>query len=59
MNEKKQKIEVSAQVVTFDQAKELLADLEVLNEKYDVNFNIERNDCSLLLAGFSTDDPAL
>lgn len=33
----KQNIEVSAQVDNFEQAKELLADLEVLNEKYEVH----------------------
>lgn len=33
----KQTIDVSAQVDNFDQAKELLADLEVLNEKYEVH----------------------
>ncbi len=37
------KIKISAQVETIDQAKELLADLEVLNQKYEVKFEI-RND---------------
>lgn len=39
MNEdqtEKPKITVRAQTETFEQAKELLADLEVLNKKYDV-----------------------
>ena len=39
MNENKE-IKISAQVETIDQAKELLADLEVLNKKYDVKFYI-------------------
>lgn len=36
MNSKKQKIEIVTQIGSFKKAKELLADLEVLNEKYDV-----------------------
>lgn len=41
--EEKKELKVSAQVETIDQAKELLADLEVLSQKYDVKFEI-RND---------------
>ncbi|WP_285936283.1 hypothetical protein [Enterococcus hirae] len=53
---KKQIIEVSAQVESIENAKELLADLEVLNEKYDVNFCIEKNNYSLPLEDFPTED---
>lgn len=34
-------ITVTAQVETFEQAKELLADLEVLNEKYKVTASVK------------------
>ncbi|WHA08825.1 hypothetical protein P3T75_11025 [Enterococcus montenegrensis] len=41
MNEtEKQLMVVTTQVDTFEKAKELLADLEVLNEKYEVNATI-------------------
>lgn len=33
-------ITITAQVETFEQAKELLADLEVLNEKYKVTASV-------------------
>lgn len=42
MQEKKQKIRVSAELENIEKAKELLADLEVLNEKYDIEFDISR-----------------
>lgn len=38
--ETKQPIEVTVQVDSFEKAKELLDDLEVLNEKYEVNATI-------------------
>lgn len=37
MNEEKVEVTVTTQVETFEQAKELLDDLEVLNKKYEVN----------------------
>lgn len=40
MKEEKLPIQVSTQVDTFEQAKELLADLEALNEKYEVNATV-------------------
>ncbi|EJN6816657.1 hypothetical protein NQQ93_002410 [Listeria monocytogenes] len=40
MNQGKMEVIVTAQVETFMQAKELLDDLEVLNEKYDVQTSI-------------------
>ncbi|MHC5249811.1 hypothetical protein [Enterococcus sp. LJL90] len=40
MNEPKSPIRVTAEVDSFEKVKELLADLEVLNEKYDVSFDI-------------------
>lgn len=40
MSEKRQIIEVSAQVESIEHAKELLADLEVLDEKYCVSAQI-------------------
>lgn len=39
----KKEIKVSSQVETIAQAKELLADLEILSQKYEVKFEI-RND---------------
>lgn len=49
-------LEVNAVVETFEQAKELLADLEVLNEKYDISFYIEKNNYSLMSEDLSSDD---
>ncbi|MGM0168288.1 hypothetical protein IGI39_004043 [Enterococcus sp. AZ135] len=40
MKERKQLIIVETQVETFEQAKELLDDLEVLNEKYTISAQI-------------------
>ncbi len=36
MDNEKTEITINSQVDTFEKAKELLADLEVLNEKYDI-----------------------
>jgi hypothetical protein len=36
MDNGKTEITINSQVGTFEKAKELLADLEVLNEKYDI-----------------------
>lgn len=36
MDNEKTEITINSQVDTFKKAKELLADLEVLNEKYDI-----------------------
>ena len=53
---KKMELEVNAVVETFEQAKELLADLEVLCEKYDIAFGINKNNYLVTLAGLSTDE---
>ncbi|MDT2980650.1 hypothetical protein P7I20_14810 [Enterococcus casseliflavus] len=52
----KSKITVNAELASLEQAKELLADLEVLNEKYDISFYIEKNNYSLMSEGLSSDD---
>ncbi|HAQ6239773.1 TPA: hypothetical protein IX265_000277 [Enterococcus faecium] len=49
-------LEVNAVVETFEQAKELLADLEVPCEKYDIAFSINKNNYLVTLAGLSTDE---
>lgn len=52
----KSKITVNAELASLEQAKELLADLEVLNEKYDIYFYIEKNNYSLMSEDLSSDD---
>ncbi|MFS0934187.1 hypothetical protein [Enterococcus casseliflavus] len=52
----KSKITVNAELASLEQAKELLADLEVLNEKYDISFYIEKNNYSLMSEDLSSDD---
>ena len=50
MNEtEKQLMVVTTQVDTFEKAKELLADLEVLSNKYIVTFSISKNNQSFVL----------
>lgn len=53
--ESKEKVEitVNSQVDTFEKSKELLADLEVLNEKYDIVATVTVNkevDCDFTIA---------
>lgn len=53
--ESKEKVEitVNSQVDTFEKSKELLADLEVLNEKYDILATVTVNkevDCDITIA---------
>ncbi|MET3092065.1 hypothetical protein [Enterococcus casseliflavus] len=52
----KSKITVNAELASLEQTKELLADLEVLNEKYDISFYIEKNNYSLMSEDLSSDD---
>ncbi|PWS23325.1 hypothetical protein DKP78_13520 [Enterococcus faecium] len=52
---KKEVIEVKAKIESLRKAKELLDDLEALNEKYEVCFILEKNDYPFL-ESLSTDE---
>jgi hypothetical protein len=52
---KKEVIEVKAKIERLRKAKELLDDLEALNEKYEVCFILEKNDYPFL-ESLSTDE---
>lgn len=55
----KKEIAINSQVNTFEKAKELLVDLEVLNEKYDIVATVTicpQGDTGILSYGKSADE---
>lgn len=59
MDNGKTGITINSQVDTFEKAKELLADLEVLNEKYDIAAAVTvcpQGDTGILSYGSSMDE---
>lgn len=59
MDNGKTEITINSQVDTFEKAKELLADLEVLNEKYDIVATVTvfpQGDTGILSYGSSMDE---
>lgn len=49
-------IRVEAELKTLEEIKELLADLEVLNQKYNLELKLFKSDYSLVLEDFSVAD---
>lgn len=59
MDNGKTEITINSQVDTFEKAKELLADLEVLNEKYDIVATVTvcpQGDTGILSYGSSAEE---